>query len=192
MMLQGVLLLIFSLLAEGGGNALPPTTTSLPHDGSQFTQRLCATNEGTFNLFGHSIKTETCTSKGYNTSTDRLYDTPHWCCQDNINVTKGSTTNWIPSGCSLYVKDEDDDTLMDEIDCVDKIGLVKLGQVSSTQQINFTEGIVESKGCDSGVEGLNSGSHDLQGKDYWCRNQTISLPFVRDDHVPSGCSCYIR
>ena len=157
-------------------------------DGSNFTQRLCATDEGTFNLFGHFIQTETCTRSGYNTATDSLYGTPHWCCQDNINVTNGSTTNWIPSGCSIYVKDEDDDTPMDEILCVDKIGLVKLGQVSSPQQINITVGIVESKGCDT--EGLNSGSNEIFN--YWCRNQTISLPFVRDDHVPSGCSCYIR
>ena len=149
---------------------------ALRPDGSNFTQRLCATNEGTFNRFGPSIKTETCTRSGYNTATDSLLGTPHWCCQDYMNVTKGSTTRSIPSGCSLYVKDNDDDTPMDEILCVDKIGLVKLGQVSSTQQINFNEGIVESKGCDT--EGLNSGSPDLHGTDYWCRNQTISLPRV--------------
>ena len=181
---------------------------ALRPDGSNFTQRLCATNEGTFNRFGPSIKTETCKRSGFNTATDSLLGTPHWCCQDYMNVTKGSTTRSIPSGCSLYVKDDDDDTPMDEILCVDKIGLVKLGQVSSTRQINFTGGNVESKGCDSGVEGLNLGSHDLahnwHGTDYWCRNQNISLhpgPYWNSAEppgttwngpVPSGCSCYVK
>ena len=169
-MLQDILLLIFNLFKEGERVVLPA--------GAEFTIRLCATDVGIIYPFGSPIKTETCRNVGYGTATDGLSGTPHWCLQDNVNVTKDSRTVLIPSGCSLWVK-KMNNMPNEKIDRFDKTGLMKLSQVRR-QQIKIPRGIVETEECVTHGEGLNSGSHDLLGTDYWCRQQMISLHLGED------------
>ena len=177
-MLQKILLLAFILLyEEGEGKVLP--------DESEFTKRLCATVQRPINLIGSSITTVTCRNAGYGTANDSLPDTQHWCLQDHLKITKDSRTFFVPSGCSLWVK-ETEDMPVAEIDVSDKTGLTKLGQ----ERKNVTGGIVETKECQE--EGLNSSGNNLRGTEHWCRQQMINLNFVGDDPVPSGCTCYVR
>ena len=77
-----------------------------------------------------------------------------------------SNTVFIPSGCSLWVK-EMDDTPMDNIDIIRKTGIKRLGKVTIRQQ-HVLGGIIDTEECDTAVEGGNLGSHDLHGTDYWC------------------------
>ena len=58
------------------------------------------------------------------------------------------------------------DTLKAEIDTINKTGLKRLSP-ERTGQMNILGGSVE--------EGLNSGTHDLRGTEYLCRQQTINL-----------------
>ena len=103
-----------------------------------------------------------------------------------MKVSRNSNTVLIPIGCSLWVK-ETDDTPMENIDTIRKTGMKRLGNVRIRQQ-HVLGGIVETEECD--IEGLNSGSHNLRGTDYWCR--TVFLHFGAGNSFPSGCSCYVR
>ena len=158
--------------------------------GRDFSTRLCATQEVSVTLLHSIVKTVKCANPDFGTATHSLSGTPHWCLQDYMEVSQGSNTIHIPSGCSLWVK-EVDDMLMEDIDVVDRTGMKKLSEVRLRQQ-HMSGGILGTKECVTSVQGLNSGSHDLRGTDYWCRQETISLPFAGDDPFPSGCNCYVR
>ena len=156
-----------------------------------YNQRLCATSVGTQNIFGFDVRTEMCTHYGNGTATHNLSETPHWCLHDYLEVTKGSTTVKIPSGCSLWVKDPNH---TGEVFVGDRTGLIKLSR-ESRRQINESGGVsIEGKTCHPFLgAGLNpGGSHNLGGTEHWCRQETISLPFARVEPVPSGCSCYVE
>lgn len=179
-MLQQILLLTFcSILIE-----------AMVLTGRDFSTRLCDTREVAVSLFGSIVKTVKCTNPEFGAATHSLSGTPHWCLQDYIEVSQGSNTFHIPSGCSLWVK-EVDDMPMENVDVIDRTGMKKLSEVRLRRR--HVPGVVlRTKECGTSGEGLNAGSHDLRATDYWCRQQTISLPFAGDDPFPSGCTCYVR
>ena len=159
--------------------------------GAEFSTKLCATREISVSLFGSTVKTVECREPGFGAATHSLSGSPHWCLQDYMEVTKDpDNTFLIPSGCSLWVK-EADNIPLGEVDDVDRTGMKKLSQVRLRYQ-HVPGWSIGTKECGTRGEGLNSGSHNLRATDYWCRQQTISLPFAGDDPFPSGCSCYVR
>ena len=159
-----------------------------------FSTKLCATRIDSFNLFGSFIKVERCENPGNGTAvgTPRLSETHHWCVQDYLEMTTSQPSNvlWIPSGCSLWFK-ERDDLPMKNVDVVDKTGMKRLIEVNGLPQ-NTSRGVLKTMECSLTGVSLNSGSHDLHGTDYWCRQQTIILPFAGEDPLNSGCSCYVQ
>ena len=179
-MLQPILLLTFcSIYIE-----------AMVLSGSEFSTRLCDTREVSVSLFGSIVQTVKCTNPGLGASTHSLSGTPHWCLQDYMEVSQGSDTFHIPSGCSLWVK-EVDDMPMEDVDVIDRTGMKKLSEVRLRRR--HVPGVVlRTKECGTSGEGLNAGSHDLRATDYWCRQQTISLLFAGDDPFPSGCTCFVR
>ena len=157
--------------------------------GAEYSTPLCPVQEIYVNSFGSVVRTVKCRDPGFGKATHSLSGTPHWCLQDYLEVSPGnSNTVFFPSGCSLWVKNVED-TPMEEIDVFHKTGLKKLGRVRTRHQ-HVLWGILGTRECFPMVEGLNSGSDNLRATDYWCRQQTISLPFTGD--VPSGCNCYVR
>ena len=159
--------------------------------GRLFSTRLCATREVSVSLFGSIVKTVECRNPEFGTATNSLSGTPHWCLQDYLEVTQDSDNIvLIPSGCSLWVQ-EADNMPIEEIDDIDRTGMKRLSEVRLGYQ-HVPGWIIGTNECGRRGEGLNSGSHNLRATDYWCRQQTISLPFAGDDPFPSGCSCYVR
>ena len=156
--------------------------------GTGFSRRLCATRIVSFAVFGSMVTTEMCRHPGNGTATHSLSGTPHWCLQDYMEVTWDSNTTLIPSGCSMWVM-ETDDVPMKNIDVINKTGIKRLSEVRIWKQ-DVPGGIFEMKECVT--RGINSGSHDLRGTDYQCRQQKISLRFAGIGQVPSGCDCYVR
>ena len=162
--------------------------------GSLFPKKLCPTRQDPIFLFGSLLRAELCRKPGKGTATDSLSGSPHWCLQDYTKVTQGSNTVFLPSGCSLWVK-ETDNLPMENIDVVAKAGLKRLGEVVIRHQ--HVQGLLlETKVCRLSLS-LNSGSHDLRGTNFCCRQQTISLYFDGGEYcsieeLPSGCSCYVH
>ena len=77
---------------------------------------------------------------------------------------------------------------MENIDVINKTGMKKLSE-ETVRPLQVHGGIlVETKECTT--LGKNSGSHNLHGTDYVCRQQTLSFP--GEDPVNSGCSCYVQ
>ena len=159
--------------------------------GSDFSTRLCSTQIVSIELFGSRVRSERCRNPGNGSATINLSGTPHWCLQDYIEVTLNSNNaSFVPSGCSLWVK-ETDNTTMDYIDVINKTGLKKLCEERIRPQHLAGGLIVETKECTRSGEGLNSGSHNLRGNDYWCRQH--ALHFARNHPLlPSGCRCFVR
>ena len=158
--------------------------------GTDFSTRLCATQAVPINLFGSLFRSERCRNPGNGSATQSLSGTPHWCLQDYIEVTSDSNTSFIPSGCSLWVKETEEITT-EYIDVANKTGLKKLCEERIRPQ-HFVGGlIVETKECTRTGEGLNSGRHNLRGNDYWCRQHSLHFP-RNHPLLSSGCSCYVR
>ena len=171
--------------------------------GTDFSTRLCATQAVSIDLFGSLVRSESESESGYLFRSERcrnpgnrsdihsLSGTPHWCLQDYIKVTLDSNTSFIPSGCSLWVKETEEITT-EYIDVANKTGLKKLCEERIRPQ-HFVGGlIVETKECTGTGEGLNSGRHNLRGNDYWCRQHSLHFPRNHPLLLPSGCSCYVR
>ena len=179
-MLQQILLLTFPIIS----------TKAMVISGLEFSTKLCATRTVSINIFGSIVKAEKCSNPEFGAATHSLSGTPHWCVQDYMEVTHNDNTFMIPSGCSLWVK-EVEDLPMEDIDVIDKTGMKKLSEVRSRHE-HIPHGHLVTKECLPRGQGLNSGRHGLRATDYWCRQETISLPFAGDNSFPSGCSCYVR
>ena len=183
-MLQQFLLLTFPTIS----------TKAMSIPGHEFSIKLCATRTIPVRISRSIgiVNTETCKHLGFGAANDSLSGDriPHWCLQDYIKVTHNNKNISIPSGCSLWVKEEDDMPMQD-IDVVYKTGIRKLSEVRiQTQPI--PNGTLVTQECIPRRTGRNSESNTLKRTDHWCRQEKILLPFAGDDPFPSGCSCYVQ
>ena len=129
-------------------------------------QKVCGVSSSHVTIGGLEVPVRVCSSPGKHELLGDMY----MCRQEFLKVP--GINILVPSGCTLAKEDNDNK-------------LLQLARVEET--INEEEQVVE-RICEG--EGHHAGRFHLNGHEYWCLQEYLIFPHLKE-RVASSCSCHI-